>query len=154
MDISYALEMPGGLKRGDHRLPRTIQDAMAFVLGIGQRYLWVDALCIVQDDSNSKETQIKHMGSVYHAALFTIIASGRDADAGLPGVREGSRNEVQYLETVRGMKLAIRPFRVRLSVTPWAKRACTRIVPLGAAKRSPVTRRISDMTVSGGLRKA
>lgn len=31
-------------------LPRTILDSMDFVSRIGERYLWVDALCIAQDD--------------------------------------------------------------------------------------------------------
>jgi len=55
---------------------------------MGERYLWVDALCIIQDDSMDKEWQIARMGSIYSSAVFTIVAAcGVDADAGLPGVR-------------------------------------------------------------------
>ena len=56
------------------------------------RYLWVDALCIVQDDPILSHDQISQMGSIYLKAIFTIVAAaGKDADAGLPGVRPWSR---------------------------------------------------------------
>ena len=51
--------------------------------------------------------QIANMGNVYSQALLTIIAaSGSNANAGLPGVRVGSRKSAQKLEHVGGMILA------------------------------------------------
>ena len=35
-----------------HTLPQTIQDAIVVTRGIGLRYLWVDAMCIIQDDGD------------------------------------------------------------------------------------------------------
>jgi hypothetical protein len=71
--------------------PATIRDAITLVRRIGERYLWVDALCIVQDDPTSKEAQLSQMGLVYAQAAFTIVAAGTDADAGLPGIRSNTR---------------------------------------------------------------
>ncbi|KAI1129539.1 heterokaryon incompatibility protein-domain-containing protein [Nemania abortiva] len=56
-------------------LPKTIRDAAKVTLAIGLKYLWVDALCIIQDDDEDKREQISKMCSVYRGAFFTIAAS-------------------------------------------------------------------------------
>lgn len=56
---------------------------------LGFRYLWVDALCILQDDddTNDKSTHLAFMGQIYrHAELTIVAAAGKDAEAGLSGV--------------------------------------------------------------------
>ena len=64
-----------------------IQDAMRYVEGLSESYLWVDALCIVQDDIDEKQKQIAQMGSIYSNALCTIIAlAGLDANTRLAGI--------------------------------------------------------------------
>ena len=63
------------------KLPRTIQDAAALVRSLDERYLWVDALCINQSDSQDKAVLISKMGAIYENAYLTIIAAGGD-DAG------------------------------------------------------------------------
>ncbi|PVH68829.1 HET-domain-containing protein [Cadophora sp. DSE1049] len=65
------------------RIPRTIQDAMRLTRSVGQRYLWVDALCIVQD-AVDKQNQLDRMGQIYQGATLTIVAAqGEDAGAGI-----------------------------------------------------------------------
>ena len=67
------------------RLPQTIEDAIACVRILGQRYLWVDSVCIDQLDEKEKRDQIGRMRSVYGGAHITLIAlSGNSADTGLP----------------------------------------------------------------------
>ncbi|KAK7909258.1 HET-domain-containing protein [Apiospora marii] len=61
----------------------TIQDAIKVTRELGFRYLWIDALCIIQDDIVDKVHEIAHMHEIYRNAAFTIIAS-RSA-----GVTEG-----------------------------------------------------------------
>lgn len=87
-------------------LPATIRHAISFTREIGIRYLWVDSLCIVQDDNEHKGKQIKHMHQVFGGALVTIVAaSGDDADAGLPGVPDAPRNVEQPIASVDGLRL-------------------------------------------------
>lgn len=85
------LRQPSALRQSarmvGRRIPRTIADAMELCRVVGQRYLWVDCLCIVQDDLNEKMRLIHGMGRVYENASLTIFAiSGRHADAGLAGI--------------------------------------------------------------------
>ena len=56
-------------------LPRTLQDAIRVTRNMGQRYLWVDALCIVQDSEDDKGREIQGMGSIYKNASLTISAA-------------------------------------------------------------------------------
>jgi len=61
---------------------------MKFTEIIGERYLLVDRLCIVQDDIEAKHAQIHNMGSIYASASFTIVAAlGNSANNGLRGIR-------------------------------------------------------------------
>ncbi|KAF4472086.1 hypothetical protein FALBO_998 [Fusarium albosuccineum] len=71
------------------KLPPVISDAMQLCRDVGQRYLWVDRLCIIQDDPKSKFSQITAMERIYHMAEFTIVALSAK---GLPGVSSRPRD--------------------------------------------------------------
>ncbi|KAH9921363.1 heterokaryon incompatibility protein-domain-containing protein [Amylocystis lapponica] len=96
---------PGGLD--ETALPGTIRDAVLFVRQLGERYVWIDALCIVQDDPADKATQIPVVDLVYGNALLTIFA----ADAPLPGLCPRTRTQQQHVEMVQGLQLTV-PLRV------------------------------------------
>jgi Heterokaryon incompatibility protein (HET) len=108
------LEEPGALKLPEFydKIPWTIQDAIQTVRDIGLRYLWVDSLCIVQDDTSGEKAEaISKMDLVYGAAFVTIVAAtGDNADAGLPGVRPGTRGYRQPIEELMpSLRLAVKP---------------------------------------------
>jgi len=88
-------------------LPRTIEDAISLTSALGFQYLWVDALCIIQDDPLSeKKHQLDRMDAVYNCSTLTIAAaSGKHADSGIPGVGV-PRTGVQHTEVVGGLQFA------------------------------------------------
>jgi hypothetical protein len=70
-------------------LPRTIHDAITATENIGEQYLWVDSMCIQQDNELEKQEQIDVMDWVYGNAVLTFVAAdASDADAGLRGVQK------------------------------------------------------------------
>lgn len=56
-------------------LPKTILDALVWCRELKLLYLWVDALCIIQDDDVDKLSEIAAMGDIYANAYLTIAAS-------------------------------------------------------------------------------
>ncbi|CAN9380291.1 unnamed protein product [Alternaria sp. RS040] len=59
-----------------HTLPRTLADAVHVSRAFGLRYLWIDALCIIQDDVQDWMDQIPRMSSIYQGAELVISAQG------------------------------------------------------------------------------
>ena len=96
------MRQPGILKRKWQQIPRTIQDTIILTSSLGQRFLWVDSLCIVQDDHQDKNDLIPFMDLVYDRAFLTIIAAtGQDSEAGLSGLRKGTRCETQKIAELK-----------------------------------------------------
>lgn len=129
---------PGSLKPSV--LPNIIEDALQVTKGLGERYLWVDSLCIIQDDEQDKAKFISQMDSIYTRATVVIISSTCvDANSRLPGVRLDSRNRkqepfsirdvtlIQSLDPVFGVKVDLRTGRAAgyLGETIWDTRAWT-----------------------------
>jgi hypothetical protein len=62
------------------QLPKTFQDAVVVARSLGIRYLWIDALCIVQDDLHDWYNESRNMARVYQNALVNIAAHGSQND--------------------------------------------------------------------------
>lgn len=89
-------------------LPSTILDTIQLVRQLGERYLWIDALCIVQDDPKDKTVQIGVMELIYGSSAFTIFAAGgTSAHDPLPGIRPGTRDPKQQITKIQGFHLAV-----------------------------------------------
>jgi hypothetical protein len=73
-DTLQEMKVPGSLATMRNQIPKVIRDAMDVVTAIGERYLWVDSLCIVQDDDDHKHSQISQMDSIYSHSTLTIVA--------------------------------------------------------------------------------
>ena len=73
-------------------LPQTILDAIEVTTNLGFKYLWVDALCIMQDSTeeaarHDMNQELAKMDQVYKNAVMTIVA------ACVPSVKDGFLQE-------------------------------------------------------------
>ncbi|KAL1599536.1 hypothetical protein SLS60_007339 [Paraconiothyrium brasiliense] len=65
-------------------LPRTFQDAINFTRRLGLQYIWIDSLCIVQDDPLDWQREAAQMATIYQHAYVTLAASkATDSSRGL-----------------------------------------------------------------------
>lgn len=65
-------------------LPSTLRDAVILTRRLGIRYIWIDALCIIQDDADDWKKEAALMHQVYSQALFTLSADNtNDINEGL-----------------------------------------------------------------------
>ncbi|PYH67777.1 HET domain-containing protein [Aspergillus vadensis CBS 113365] len=100
-------------KRGSLRsskLPQTIDDAIVACRKMKIDYLWVDRLCILQDDNPDRKAYwLNSMGQIYAQSYITLIAlAGNDAEHGLPGVNKVKRMD-PWAGTTQGIFLRARP---------------------------------------------
>jgi hypothetical protein len=64
------------------KLPKTFQDAVTISRMLNVRYLWIDSLCIVQDDVQDWEEQSAVMGDIYSQSYLTIAAAASKDSSG------------------------------------------------------------------------
>jgi hypothetical protein len=96
----------GGLAHIDGILP-IVEDAMTLLETLGQTYLWVDALCIPQEDGDpqtrlegERKDQLAAMTDIYYGADLTIVAcSDPDLNKGLAGIRGCTRHSQRRRDT-------------------------------------------------------
>ena len=66
------------------RLPRTFKHFFAMAKIIGVQYVWIDSLCILQDDEQDWQRETAAMGQIYSSAICTIAAeSAKDCKGGI-----------------------------------------------------------------------
>lgn len=53
---------------------KTFQDAILIALEMGLPYIWIDTLCIIQDDEDDWKSQSAYMDDIYMNSLLTISA--------------------------------------------------------------------------------
>ena len=80
-------------------LPANFRDAVTITRQLGIKYLWIDALCIIQDSASDWEIESKKMGDVYRNALITISA------AMSPGSTAGILTETSTQEVLKENKM-------------------------------------------------
>lgn len=123
-----ALQEAGALGANTHlKIPQVIRNATALVSRLGERYLWVDSLCIIQDDQENLHRHIRHMASIYASALFTIVAAdGLNAEHGILGIRgiSAARELPPSLQLTSKLRLQLRK-SVNILASPWGGRGWT-----------------------------
>ncbi len=63
-------------------MPKTFQDAIDFTRRLDVKYIWIDSMCIIQDDSQDWAEQSACMTSVYEHAHLAICATASKSDDG------------------------------------------------------------------------
>ena len=67
-------------------LPQTFRDAVRVTRELGKRYIWIDSLCIIQDDEADWAAESKKMETAFQNAYCTIAAaSAKDSTKGFLG---------------------------------------------------------------------
>ncbi|KAF2802187.1 uncharacterized protein BDZ99DRAFT_504169 [Mytilinidion resinicola] len=126
-DNERILLSENGLKGDGVYIPKTIDDAIKVVKEAGQHYLWVDSLCVIQEEHTSdNRANIARMGRIYNHALFTIVAGDSPhADAGIDGIsRDRDTSEVIMEEKIVGNAQLFLPVGLKgLNFRPWEERA-------------------------------
>jgi hypothetical protein len=59
----------------ERTLPPTFRDAISVTRKLGFRYLWIDALCIIQDSDEDWEREVSKMASVYRNCRLMLSAT-------------------------------------------------------------------------------
>ncbi|KAF1830656.1 HET-domain-containing protein, partial [Decorospora gaudefroyi] len=68
-------------------IPKTFQDAITFTRKLGLSYIWIDSLCIIQDDKQDWQQQSGAMAAIYSNSYVTLAAAvADDSKAGFGGV--------------------------------------------------------------------
>jgi hypothetical protein len=92
---------PGALANARVLIPNTILDAITVVRKLRERYLWVDSLCLVQDDAGELQECVAIMDLFYEMAILTVVAAGGEgAWAGLQGVAPTPRRMNQHVREI------------------------------------------------------
>lgn len=134
----HALEVKDGIRHAlEQNMPKAIQNAIYLTQNLGYRYLWVDSLCITQDDLLSWELNAEVMDVVYGNAEFTICAAdGDSAEVGLKALfppedsrytRHAEEFVVDYqLEGQKRLQLLLSwPSESYIEQSRWNRRAWT-----------------------------
>lgn len=102
----------------ESRLSQDIRRAIELVRGLGKRYLWVDSLCIVQDDLGDKKKHYHVMNRIVANASLTICAA-RSSKAAAGVIRQ------HIIEYGKVSLMVHHPLETYIRNSDWAKGAWT-----------------------------
>lgn len=108
------LFQPGGFDnpviaaQSEAALGRVVTDSMTIAARLGERYLWVDALCIRQDDMEDQALEIARMASIYSCAVVTVVpVENTTAHQAIPGIGGAGRGQMSE-GIVDGVSVGVR----------------------------------------------
>ncbi|KAI4641427.1 uncharacterized protein J4E78_010399 [Alternaria triticimaculans] len=125
------LQKPRSLSSGSNvaTVPQTIRDAIRLTADLDVRYLWVDCLCLIQNDPNLS-FYLDRMHLIYANAFVTIVVANKDnANGGITGYNTHSTDRtppgkvINYPNFVLG--IVEEPQLAAVAALPWRSRAWT-----------------------------
>jgi Heterokaryon incompatibility protein (HET) len=87
-------------------LPDTFRDAVVTTSRLRFQYLWIDSLCIIQDDPENWDIECARMSSIYRGSVLTIAAA--DAENSWAGFLHG--REFMQRQDLKPCQLQYRNF--------------------------------------------
>lgn len=116
-----SLKLPGRFRKKD--VPSLFRDAFEVCSQLGLDYLWIDRICVVQDEEKRKSAQLEAMGRIYSQARLTVVSSEPHfINQGLPGVSQPRTSPI-YLEV--GDKVLMPRIHQSLYNSTWTTRGWT-----------------------------
>ncbi|KAL8669639.1 MAG: hypothetical protein Q9168_005782 [Polycauliona sp. 1 TL-2023] len=142
------LFVKGSLTKAWTTIPAVIRDAIELVRDLNDHsdekripiFLWVDQMCIIQDDSDDKALQLQQMDQTYSTAIATLIAAEgshsnvpltrRRCDSAFPRQGHGGlqmNGSGQTIKNIQGLRLLAALPGPSSAINPsvWNKRAWT-----------------------------
>ncbi|KAF2498926.1 HET-domain-containing protein [Lophium mytilinum] len=84
-------------------LPQVFQDAISITKDLGIRYIWIDALCIIQDCQQDFDQECAQMSSIYANSSCNLVATfGKDPHTSF--FRTRSHEALRIGDTISGRK--------------------------------------------------
>lgn len=81
-------------------LPRTLREAVEATRELQFKYIWIDALCIIQDSEEDWNQEASKMADIYNNSYCTIAAtSSKDCDGGLARSRSPDALKILHVKT-------------------------------------------------------
>ncbi|KLP22897.1 tol protein [Fusarium fujikuroi] len=127
-------------------MPPTFQDAIEVTRQLGFRYLWIDSLCIIQDDESDWSKESRMMGSIFEEASCTIAAvdsvDDNGVDHGLFLPRDTDPLSVKLTIPYKKeplSKLSQRVFKTHEAVYVWKMRWLREIPAMKTCDKNTIT---------------
>ncbi|KIW78617.1 hypothetical protein Z517_08455 [Fonsecaea pedrosoi CBS 271.37] len=92
-------------------LPVLFQDAVTITRRLDIRYLWIDGLCIIQDDKKDWESESSKMSDIYEASYITIAADACEDNTHPCLVQRPKRLRLEH-RTARGKTFTVKARKV------------------------------------------
>ncbi|KAF7935961.1 uncharacterized protein EAE98_002181 [Botrytis deweyae] len=123
----YKSELP------EHKMPQIFQDAIAVSRGLGMQYLWIDAICILQDVLEDWERESLMMSDIFYHSFVTIgAATARSCRDSIFSPREDLSCTLSFQSSLSKevvgsyciylSKMLEKPSEIDLSNSIWASR--------------------------------
>ncbi|KAL8367131.1 hypothetical protein RB595_008891 [Gaeumannomyces hyphopodioides] len=123
----HEMYQPGYLEATKDSVPKTVLHGILVTQQLGINYIWIDALCVFQDNMEDKSIQISMMDRIFQRATLTLcIAAGEDSHHGIPGIADNYRDLRKRHELCGSLELTtLRPVASLIRASKWDSRAWT-----------------------------
>src|ERR1700712_3197159 len=78
-------------------LPQTLHDAIVWTRKLGEQYIWIDSMCILQDSKEDWQREASRMASIYGSGTMTLVAASSSVYGGMTDRRNPLRNSAALL---------------------------------------------------------